>query len=224
MGETPARTAGKDEQASSVTRAGGGDRQRPRKPDRRCFKPRPLLRAECAGFASSCRSDFLESFGFSLQAAGGPLVPLPTDRHTATGTCEIGHNRNNIFFGLCKRISSLHQKTFLTYCFRVCSRRVQLRAVNGSMRCALRTNCAMMAMPQSTNSPSRNSLPDAAEVEQSGERPRTGEGGAEHLGANQDGGADHSDDVKPNDTAAFGHEGLPCEAAMSLNPAAGSSP
>jgi len=37
MGETPARTAGKDEQASSVTRAGGGDRQRPRKPDRRCF-------------------------------------------------------------------------------------------------------------------------------------------------------------------------------------------
>jgi len=36
-GETPVRTAGKDEQASSVTRAGGGDRQRPRKPDRRCF-------------------------------------------------------------------------------------------------------------------------------------------------------------------------------------------
>jgi len=39
----PVRTAGKDEQASSVTRAGGGGRQRPRKPDRRCFKPRPLL-------------------------------------------------------------------------------------------------------------------------------------------------------------------------------------
>src|SRR5512139_4250014 len=91
-GETPVRTAGKDEQASSVTRAGGGDRQRPRMPDRRCFKPRPLLRAECAGFASGCRSDFLESFGFSLQAAGGPLVPLPTDRHTATGTCEIGQH------------------------------------------------------------------------------------------------------------------------------------
>src|SRR5664279_5739417 len=94
-GETPVRTAGKDEQASSVTRAGGGGRQRPEKPDRRCFKPRPLLRAEFAGFASGCRSDFLESFGFSLQAAGGPLVPLPTDRHTATGTCEVGHGGNN---------------------------------------------------------------------------------------------------------------------------------
>src|SRR6185437_9647708 len=57
------RTAdSKDEQASSVTRAGGGDRQRPEKPDRRCFKPRPLLRAGFAGFASGCRSDFLESF------------------------------------------------------------------------------------------------------------------------------------------------------------------
>src|SRR4029078_4122810 len=90
----PVRTAGKDEQASSVTRAGGGGRQRQGKPDLRCFKPRPLLRAECAGFASSCLSDFLESFGFSLQAAGGPLVPLTNARHTATGTCEIGHYRN----------------------------------------------------------------------------------------------------------------------------------
>jgi hypothetical protein len=29
-------------------------------PLRRCFKSRPLRRAECAGFASGCRSDFLE--------------------------------------------------------------------------------------------------------------------------------------------------------------------
>ena len=62
IGETPHRTAGKDGQASSVTRAGGGDRQDQRSPLRRCFKPRPLRRAECAGFASSCRSDFLKSF------------------------------------------------------------------------------------------------------------------------------------------------------------------
>ena len=33
-------------------------------------------------------------------------------------------------------------------------------------------------------------LPDAAEVKQSGERPRAGEGSAEHLGANQNGSAD----------------------------------
>src|ERR1700748_2796978 len=32
-----------------------------RSPLRRCFKPRRLRRAGCAGFASSCRSDFLKS-------------------------------------------------------------------------------------------------------------------------------------------------------------------
>src|ERR1700690_437976 len=85
IGMSPFRTAGKDEQASSVTRAGGGRPAETKKPDRRCFKPRPLLRAGFAGFASGCRSDFLESFGASLQAAGRPLVRLPTDRHTATG-------------------------------------------------------------------------------------------------------------------------------------------
>src|SRR5262245_20673159 len=84
MGRSPVRTAGKDEQASSVTRAGGGDRQRPRKPDRRCFKPRPLLRAECAGFASGCRSDFLERFW--LLSPGGwrascPATYRPTHGH-----------------------------------------------------------------------------------------------------------------------------------------------
>src|SRR6188474_1455894 len=83
-GGIPVRTAGKDEQASSVTRAGGGGRQRPRKPDRRCFKPRPLLRAECAGFASSCRSDFLERFW--LLSPGGwrascPATYRPTHGH-----------------------------------------------------------------------------------------------------------------------------------------------
>src|SRR5690606_7693543 len=42
---------------SSVTRAGGGRPAKDqRSPLRRCFKPRPLLRAECAGFASGCRS------------------------------------------------------------------------------------------------------------------------------------------------------------------------
>src|SRR3954470_19619350 len=44
------------------------------------------LRAEYAGFASGCRSKSIEKGRFPSQAAGGPLVPLPTDRHTATGT------------------------------------------------------------------------------------------------------------------------------------------
>ena len=45
--------------------------------------------------------------------------------------------------------------------------------------------------------------PMLAEVEQRGERPGAGEGGAEHLGADQDGGADHGEDVEPDDAAAL---------------------
>ena len=62
-------------------------------PLRRCFKPRPPLRAGCAGFASGCRSECLGSQLRSPQAAVRPLVRMPTDRHTATGTCEIGQRR-----------------------------------------------------------------------------------------------------------------------------------
>ena len=47
-----------------------------------------------------------------------------------------------------------------------------------------------------------DALADAAEVEQRGERPGAGEGRAEHLGADQNGGADHGDDVEPDDAAA----------------------
>src|SRR5215472_17353272 len=103
-GEIPVRTAGKDEQASSVTRAGVGSRQRPRKPDRRCFKPRPLLRAECAGFASGCRSDFLERLAFLSRRLAGLLSGyLPTDTRPQAraklGTTEISN-----FGDTCKRI------------------------------------------------------------------------------------------------------------------------
>ena len=46
------RTPGNDKQASSVLTFGGPTR--PKKPARRCFKPRPPLRARYAGFASGC--------------------------------------------------------------------------------------------------------------------------------------------------------------------------
>ena len=52
-GEAPDRTPGNEKQASSVPTFGGPTR--PKKPVRRCFKPRPPLRAGCAGFASGCR-------------------------------------------------------------------------------------------------------------------------------------------------------------------------
>jgi hypothetical protein len=50
----PIRTAGKEGQAFSVIRH--LRRHYQKSPFRRCFKPRPPLRAGCAGFASGCRS------------------------------------------------------------------------------------------------------------------------------------------------------------------------
>src|SRR5262249_15163062 len=100
MGRSPFRTAGNDEQASSVAAPAYGrpvDDQK--SPVRRCFKPRPPWRAGCAGFASGCRSSgfgaqaIAATLAISLRAAVRPLVRMPTDRHTATGTCEIGQLR-----------------------------------------------------------------------------------------------------------------------------------
>src|SRR5262249_41975490 len=66
-GDSPFLTAGKDEQASTVTRAGWWKAGRDQgSPLRRCFKPRPPLSAGCAGFASGCRSS-----GFGAQAIAG---------------------------------------------------------------------------------------------------------------------------------------------------------
>jgi hypothetical protein len=52
--EISIRTAGKEGQAFSVIRH--LRRHYQKSPFRRCFKPRPPLRAGCAGFASGCRS------------------------------------------------------------------------------------------------------------------------------------------------------------------------
>ena len=62
-----------------------------RSPLRRCFKPRPSRRARLSRFrfrlpVAVVRKQVLP------QAAGGPLVRLPTDRHVATGTCEFGRS------------------------------------------------------------------------------------------------------------------------------------
>jgi hypothetical protein len=72
-----------------------------RSPLRRCFKPRPPLSAGCAGFASGCRlsgseSDDRKVFRRLLRAAVRPLVRMPTNRHAATGTCEIGRAANRL--------------------------------------------------------------------------------------------------------------------------------
>lgn len=99
----PNRTPGKEKQASSVSACGGPTR--PKKPVRRCFKLRPPWRAGFAGFASGCRllsgsgvATWMPAVGIhpcdhrSFKTPGGcPAVDrMPTNRHAATGTCEIG--------------------------------------------------------------------------------------------------------------------------------------
>ena len=66
------------------SRAGGGNRWTPERPDRRCFKTRRLLRAGFAGFASGCRSENLERV--CLLSPGGwrascPATYRPTHVH-----------------------------------------------------------------------------------------------------------------------------------------------
>src|SRR5262249_2719581 len=206
-GEIPVRTAGKDEQASSVTRAGGGNRQRPRKPDRRCFKPRPLLRAECAGFASGCQSDFLESLALLSRRLAGLLSGyLPTDTRPQAraklGTTEISN-----FGDTCKRISSnaskLSQLFLLSIAMSSTARAEGLDAVCGADE--LRHEDKATEHEHHVEDPRA----EAAEVEQGGDGPGAGERGAEHLRADKDGGADNGNDVKPDDAAALGHAGFP---------------
>jgi hypothetical protein len=89
-------------------------------PLRRCFRPRPPLRAGCAGFASGCQSS-VRSYdrgdprrywvlAISLRAAVRPLVRMPTDRHTATGTCEIGRTAINLCCDPLQEISLIRMK------------------------------------------------------------------------------------------------------------------
>src|SRR5580698_11233188 len=99
--EDPFRTAGK---MDKPLRCWLLDSQRDQKsPLRRCFKPRPPLSAGCAGFASGCRSRS-EALNFEPQATVRPLVRMPTDRHTATGTCEFGRAVNIVLESHCKKI------------------------------------------------------------------------------------------------------------------------
>ena len=118
--EIPVRTPGNEGQAFSVARSGWWKAGRDQKsPLRRCFKSRPPLRAEYAGSPPAadhgCKRrsrlqrhllrEMLASSHRMLRdprlphplAAVRPLVRIPTDRHTTTGTCEIGQAGNKVF-------------------------------------------------------------------------------------------------------------------------------
>jgi hypothetical protein len=79
-GEKSLPHARQDRQASSVSRPLEG-RQRRKSPVRRCFKSRPPF-GGVRRFASGCRS--------FLGTVDWPLVQIPADRHTTTGTCVLG--------------------------------------------------------------------------------------------------------------------------------------
>jgi hypothetical protein len=163
IGETPIRTRGNDEQASSVARAGGWKTGRDQKsPLRRCFKPRPSWRTRCAGFASGCQSSVRRSNDpmtlRSLRSRSGRLSGLlsgcpPIDTRPQAraklGRLEIGDFQKSR-----KRFAppyrSLHEKNFAihTDVFKQRLTARHLLVVNGSTRMPLRTNATITATPQ----------------------------------------------------------------------------
>lgn len=76
--------ARQERQASSVVDLWRADRDQ-KSPVRRCFKSRSPVQT---GFAGSP-----PAAGFS-SAVDRPLVRIPADRHTTTGTCDLGKRRN----------------------------------------------------------------------------------------------------------------------------------
>ena len=78
----------------------------------------------------------------------------------------------------------------------------QLLLTNGSTRCALRTKATITATPTDEEHGLERVDAVVAEAEQVGDGPAARVGGAEHLGADQDRGAEHRDDARPVDAAA----------------------
>ena len=80
-------------------------------------------------------------------------------------------------------------------------------SVNGSTRRAFRMKRTITATPQRKKTPWRMWTLYAFDVKQVGEGPAGGEGGAEHLGADQDRRAEHGQHVEPDDAAALRPDG-----------------
>jgi hypothetical protein len=76
----PVPHARQERQASSVSQPLEGQ-QRRKSPVRRCFKSRSSAEAEFAGSPPAAGS---------FPTVNRPLVRIPADRHTTTGTCDLG--------------------------------------------------------------------------------------------------------------------------------------
>src|SRR4029078_2869169 len=93
------------------------------------FKPRPLLRAECAGFASGCRSDFLERLALLSRRLAGLLSGyLPTDTRPQA-RAKLGITEISNFGDTCKQKFAA-TKNFLNFFFQRPTTRAHTRLVN----------------------------------------------------------------------------------------------
>ena len=135
------RTPGNDGQASSVFAPAGGKLAETKKA-RSVVALSRVLSGELSSPVSppaAGQSSWRDSpqRAWSPQAAGGPLVPLPTDRHATTGTCEIGQIRNNIFRPSVKHYARNRAKNFRDYedVNVARSHRARQRASESSRRC-----------------------------------------------------------------------------------------
>ena len=219
-GEIPFRTAGNDEQASSVATPADGKPAETKKARSvvalsrvpRGERGAPVSPPAAGQVVSELRRS-QRLAAISLRAAVRPLVRMPTDRHTATGTCEIGQFAHisdmqlaiaRIFF----RNSPLRKSRGCEFLKRnMNAARRQPRVVNGSTRCALRTNATMTAMPPMKKMPCTMCTPYVPQLQLRGDRPAAGKGRAEHLGADQDRRADDGHHVLPRNLAVAGEGG-----------------
>src|SRR5215204_543963 len=208
-----------NEQASTVTRADWWKSRRDlRSPLRRCFKPRPLRRAECAGFASSCRSDVLES----SHSPGGWPASCPATYRSTHGHRHVRNWARIEIIYLSRESTLLRARTPRGHKIIPASlKKVFAKGKSadaGTLGAAAQTPSAFdegldaLCVQDETHhdqdtEQEEHALQDvhgvAVEVKQIGEGPAGGEGAAEHLGADQDGGAEDRQHVQPVDAAAL---------------------
>ena len=163
-----------------------------------------------------------QSLASSRRLSGLLSGYLPTDTRPQA-RAKLGNRRNNRFDAAvnakissgARKISAASVKKIATNRSRR-ARAARWRSallVNGSTRWALR----MKRDHDGDAAEEEDALQDVRAVaprsKQVGERPAGGEGGAEHLGANQDRRADHGQHVVPVDAAVAG-EGWVCRSCI----------
>jgi hypothetical protein len=121
---------------------GIGAGSEPKKPFRRCFKPRRPLRAGYAGFASGCRSREQGSKRLFLRRLSGLLSGCPPTDTRPQARAKLGDSAIRHSAATCKRFG-LNEKLAAEFSAAPAHGNApgfQSVAVNGSTRPAARTN------------------------------------------------------------------------------------